>query len=726
MRGVGLTTMSRTYLSGLVWQRSSESGVSTRERIGLGATTEAPSIIDSRSETPTIASTWKTVAEAPITDELLEWPADLFALTNLILARSEAYRFALSPPSGVEWPPRRFPNWSDAVAEASGQWSAWLEDRERAFPDLLAEEWLVFSERIRVPLEHLAEGNDWRMCEALLTLHAIADEACAGLGIALSRFGGKGCVYRARGGELLARTGSLARIQSHALRVLPKVRTPANGTSIRSFSRYACVQGPGVEARWHKTPIRRNGTDPYARHANLLLLPWPLRVRESDFRPVEGSVQRQTKEPFGFFEFAPKEKLDLDLVDRMIVVARDEVDCVDAVMLPESAVDASEVEDLEALLDRHGVGMLTTGVRQRSTQSDLPSNWVHIGVNPRLEKGGSPSTSSGEQWFHIRQNKHHRWSLDERQILQYHLGGALHPHIRWWETMKVPRRTVHFVEHGDEIAIVSLVCEDLAQIDSVAEVIRSVGPTVVYAPLLDGPQISSRWSARYASVLADDPGSAVLTLTSFGMVQRSRPHGWDSSPVVALLKDPVRGLREIRLESGAQGVLLTVCGNRTTRRSADGRHPIDNATEYFDVAVHQVRASSTASNQSKAYPGTPAPRVLETDDLTILTGWAQALLEALAYAPDGIEPLLVDARPGAPWRAAFRIGEPSAQLAEAISFMGRTIRADTSLGGMSRLETLQVLCEEDRSGENAVEKLVRRVLRSTLYQLRAREASEAR
>jgi hypothetical protein len=722
--------MSRTYLGELIRQGPSESGVSTRERIGLCAISEAPGIIDSQPalqmETPTIASTWKTVAAAPITDELLEWPADLFALTNSILARSETYRFALSPPSGVEWPPRRFPSWSDAVAEASGQWSAWLEDRERAFPDLLAKEWLVFSERIHLPLEDLAEGRDWRMCEALLTLHAIADEACAGLGIALSRFGGKGCVYRARGRELLARTGSLARIPSHCLRVLPKVRTPPNGTSIRSFSRYACVQGPGVEARWHKTPIRRKGTDPYARHANLLLLPWPLRVRESDFRPVEGSVQRQTKGPFGFFEFAPAEKLDLDLVDRMIVSARDEVDSVDGVLLPESAVDESEIDDLEALLDRHGVGMLTTGVRQRSTQSDLPSNWVHTGVNPRLEKGGSPSASSGEQWFHIRQNKHHRWSLDEKQILQYHLGGALHPHIRWWENMKVPRRTIHFVEHGDEIALVSLVCEDLAQIDSVAEVIRSVGPSMVYAPLLDGPQISSRWSARYASVLADDPGSAVLTLTSFGMVQRSRPHGRDSSPVIALLKDPVRGLREIRLESGAQGVLLTVCGSRTTRRSDDGRHPIDNATEYFDVAIHQVRASSTASDRSKSCAGKPAPRVFETDDLTILTGWAQAVLEALAYDADNIEPLFAEARPGAPWRAAFRIGEPSAQLAEAISFMGRTIRAVTSLDAASRIEALQVLCEEDRSGEDAVEKLVRRVLRSMLYQLRAREASEAR
>src|SRR5262249_44954731 len=127
-----------------------------------------------------------------------------------------------------------------------------------------------------------------------------------------------------------------------------------------------------------------------------------------------------------------------------------------------------------------------------------------------------PNSATG-QWFHVRQNKHHRWSLDEAQIYQYHLGGALHPHVRWWEAMNIPRRTIQFIEMGDEITMVSLVCEDLAQIDDVAEIIRSVGPTVVVTPLLDGPQVTSRWAARYASVLADDPGSAVLTLTSFGM-----------------------------------------------------------------------------------------------------------------------------------------------------------------------------------------------------------------
>jgi hypothetical protein len=261
-------------------------------------------------------------------------------------------------------------------------------------------------------------------------------------------------------------------------------------------------------------------------------------------------------------------------------------------MLPESAVDESEIDELEAVLDRHGVVALQTGVRQRSP-GQLPSNWVHMGFSPRLEKGSGLPSTTGERWFHLRQNKHHRWSLDERQIYQYHLGGALHPHVRWWEAMDVPRRAVQFVELGDGITLVSLICEDLAQIDDVADVVRSVGPTIIFTPLLDGPQLSSRWSARYASVLADDPGSAVITLTSYGMVLRSRPHGRTSSPVIGLWKDPVRGLREIQLEPGAQGVLLTSRGDRATRRSADGRHPVDNVTEYFDVAIYQVRAGPT-------------------------------------------------------------------------------------------------------------------------------------
>jgi hypothetical protein len=121
-----------------------------------------------------------------------------------------------------------------------------------------------------------------------------------------------------------------------------------------------------------------------------------------------------------------------------------------------------------------------------------------------LDRATLPTWLGDWQWFPIRQDKHHRWSLDEAQINQYHLGGALHPHIRWWEATDVPRRTIGFVE-AHEPTIASLVCEDLAQSDNVAQVIRSVGPTLLITPLLDGPQLTSRWSAGYASVFADDP-----------------------------------------------------------------------------------------------------------------------------------------------------------------------------------------------------------------------------
>jgi hypothetical protein len=217
-----------------------------------------PAAANGQVDGPTPAYMWYTVAGSPFSDKLLEWPADMFALTNVILARSQAFRFALAPAG--DWPPSRYGDWSGAVEEAGRQWSAWAQHQRGAIPDLLRQEWSVLRERADMPLERLATGGDWRLCEALLTLHAVADEACAGLGIALDTSDGDACIYRARGRELLTRTGSLARVSPRFMRVLPKVCTPPTGRA--AFSRYACVQGPGIDARWHKVPARHRGTRP--------------------------------------------------------------------------------------------------------------------------------------------------------------------------------------------------------------------------------------------------------------------------------------------------------------------------------------------------------------------------------------------------------------------------------------------------------------------------------
>jgi hypothetical protein len=666
---------------------------------------------------PTLTSTWYAASGAPITDRLLEWPPDVFALTNVLLGRANAFRYALS---ALDWPPSRWGDRSHAIDQAGRSWCRWAEDRTGSLPDLVAEEWHVLGQGAEVPLEDLAAGRQHRLCEALLTLHAIADEACAGLGVALDSSHGQGCVYRARGRELLARTGSLARIDSRFLRVLPKVITPPTGRL--AFSRYACVQGPGIDARWHKIPARHRGTDLRSEYANLLLLPWPLRVHASDFHPV-GEVHRPAKDPYGFFEFAPAEGLDLDLLDRVLVAARQEAGSVDVVLLPESAVDEDKLDDLEALLGRHGVISLVAGVRQTTTDPGrFPANWLHMSFNPRLEKGGRAANGQRSPWFRLRQNKHHRWSLDESQVEQYHLGAALHPHIRWWEAMDVPPMAIQFVEVA-ELVLTSLVCEDLAHNDDIAQLIRSVGPTVVFNVLLDGPQLSSRWTARYASVLADDPGSAVLTLTSYGMVERSRPPGRDLSRVVALEKDPARGVREISLEPGAHGVLLTVCMDRATRYTADRRWPVDNTTSAYGVAVQQVRAAPTGSPPPPSQSSMSPRQMLELDELTVLTAWAEGVSETAEYAPECLDELLAAAGPDASWRTELDLPEPSPRLAAAIESLGRVVQAAPSLADASSFATLLTTAGEDHPDDTDLDELVRHALLSTLEERRTRQRS---
>ena len=63
------------------------------------------------------------------------------------------------------------------------------------------------------------------------------------------------------------------------------------------------------------------------------------------------------------------------------------------------------------------------------------------------------------------------------------------------------------------------------------------------------------------------------------------------------------------------------------------------------------------------------------DDLTILTGWAEAVAEALAYTPARAKTVFANARPGAPWRSDLGLEEPSPSLSAAIDSMERALTA---------------------------------------------------
>lgn len=670
----------------------------------------------------TVAQLWRWLTGDQVSERLLDWAPDVAALTTELLRRSQAFRLVVSPAPGVVWPPGDPDSFTTVVGRAAEDWCVLMDRGPGGAPDLVRQHWATVVEHLDTPIADMADGRPWPLCEAVLMLHAIADEATAGCGGSAQCPGGAS-IYLSRARELLVRTGSLSRLPVERLTQLPKTRTTQVGMTHRSLSRYSCTTTAGISTVWHRAPIRRLGWSPAMRHSNILLLPWPLRVRESDFAPVPGSVRRLEREPYGFFSYEPSEPLDLGLVDRLLEVALEEVDAVDVVALPEGTLRESDVAELEAVLARRHVSVLVGGLRiDPAAPGRMPGNGVHVGV------------LVGGTWWHYRQNKHHRWYLDAAQVEQYNLAGALHPSVRWWEAMDIPQRAVHVFELGEGLTVAAVVCEDLARLDGVAELIRSLGPNLVVVLLLDGPQLGSRWTARYAGVLADDPGSAVISLTALGMTARSRPGGMPPSDVIAMWKDPTRGLLEIPLESGAQGVLVKTVHGPSPRHAADGRAPVDDCADLRVVGVEQLRAAVSATPpHPDAAECPPAPPPIDTQELSVLSAWADAAADALLVeaaragrARRGVpvdvtqtcaarlDDVLAEARAEAPWRAQLGLAVPSPGLVlalQALDQLSRTV-LEGAPGG-SRDGVLAAL-HATRGQDGQVGRLVRRLLRTSL------------
>lgn len=526
---------------------------------------------------PTIGSYIAAFAPMPGWEQLATWPPDVFAVANLLLDATEAYRFAVAPPSGRRWPPPSAGDWGELVRAAAAAWRRTACDGGvdvPQVPDVVAASWKRLLDRLDMPLALVRRGEEACVWEDLLTLHAMADEACSALSTAAPD-AAVGPFERAAWAMLDA-TGTLSRLDPARVRITPKTHFPGRGITIRSLSRYLALCYESIDLRWRRI-VPASGPRSAAQDLNLVLLPWPLEIDAVAFRPVQGPLENMDPSAFGFFAFQPEAPLDLDLLSRMVENARRHVPRVDAVILPEAAVEAEDIGPIEAVLDSLEVVSLMAGVRGRPGASGLGQNYVHLGV--RDSRG----------WQHFSQAKHHRWCLDEGQIRQYHLGRVLDPGRFWWEAIELPPRTLEIIDLGNGAISAPLVCEDLARLDEVSDLVRRIGPALVVALLLDGPQLPSRWSCRYASVLADEPGSTVLTLTSLGMALRSRPPGFRRSRVVAMWSDPMSGLTQIDLARGASGVLLRASAELKTVWTADGRRHERTTPSITLSEVRQLR-----------------------------------------------------------------------------------------------------------------------------------------
>jgi hypothetical protein len=266
---------------------------------------------------------------------------------------------------------------------------------------------------------------------------------------------------------------------------------------------------------------------------------------------------------FGFFTIdRPKNSAISvkEFVESTLKAAEERVGSVNIIILPEAAISDEEFSELREIA---GDRVLVSGVAKPAISRKRGKKGVE-GENKVCFHFGS-AIKPKEQF------KHHRWKLNKSQLVQYGLGSILHPDIEWWEYIRLGNRDLIFISLFPSFVFAVLICEDLARPDPVADLVRSVGPDLLIALLMDAPQLPHRWPARHATVYADDPGSSVLTLTCLGMAQLSRPYAGETpSKAVALWKEHSGTAQPIELpEKGALLLSLAVAEKREW--SADGR-----------------------------------------------------------------------------------------------------------------------------------------------------------
>jgi hypothetical protein len=513
------------------------------------------------------------------------WPPDAFAVVATVMRRTGAYvhcvstvggRMAVAPSLESKWPRRARTvgaQWLQAVEKAIKD--APLIPKQQAIaravvPAEVAASWDALMQLLRA--SPAADGRE--IARRLLEISGFADEACAGLGMPDPQ---DTTGFHLASDTLLTLNRNVSfcsEVSATKARVLPKKHTPQQGLTLRSLTHHLALCMPWeVSAQW-RTFGRPRLTDVI----NLLLLPWPLQVDAKHFSLVEHPANYETTQEvhrtFSYHrepesEEAFRRKL-LDAIER----SRKQVSELHAVIFPELALSCSEWEVANRVAREQRL-LLVAGIfddRDRST--GLPVNACRVQVGTLADPIAEKSEVSAEELPALSQSKHHRWCLDRNQVLQYDLGGQLPTGLRCWENSHVDRREIFFATLGGWMTFSVLICEDLARQDPIADVMRAVGPNLVVALLMDGPQLTARWPARYASVLADDPGTSVLSLTSLGMCVRSRRPDDPKAPpsrVVGLWKDKLYGSRELSLGEGKEGCVLSLACERREEYTADGR-----------------------------------------------------------------------------------------------------------------------------------------------------------
>ncbi len=544
-----------------------------------------------------------------LANEMMRWLPDLFLITSLLFKKTGIYIHIMYPPNGERFPEDE--DWQDKIQDVSNEWYRWIwrksdeyskyknlekcinELKECLQYDITLTDLHSFSSSLQNNHDQDSKVDQlsiecWNWCKLLFKLHALADEVCAGFGTPSGDYWIKDSklnpserkIVHFSANSLLTYTGSLSRFPAHIGIVLPKMRTPGVGMTVRSISHHLTFHQTEVKVDWRTLPwinIDENTV-------NILIVPYPYKVNATDFQPSPSVTNRANREDGRYFHYSGgQQRYNNNILLKMLDEIEESVNRVHLIVFPEQALTENERDEI--------LFELTARYDNRSDKNRTQLPMVMAGIRPENQREYSAdakdfelnkvvlSTFFAGKWYQTEQPKHHRWKLDRYQIRQYNLGGVLAGSRDWWEAIPYTQRKVSILAPNGWLALCPLICEDLARQEPVAEVIRGIGPTIIIAILLDGPQIPARWSARYASVLADDPGSSVLTVSSLGMTLRSKKDKSVSeedtgSREVALWRDAREGFEQLEIAEGKAGILLNTSAKWIPELTADGR--VDN------------------------------------------------------------------------------------------------------------------------------------------------------
>lgn len=496
-------------------------------------------------------------------NKIISWPPNIFLILYSILEYTDKYRLIVSPQEHFSWKKEDL----NTVNQLATQWLGLLKHQINFLDDRLPFHAGELKKYISVVFNHenfnisVYELLDRReFAHALFVLFISVDEAFETLNLCDETD------FNIINRHILIRKLFMNEYENLSDNhgqfgfVTLKSNVPQSGLTINNLTQHLTVIKPSVKPKVVTNTIERNIYN--KKSYNVLILPWPMEISHEAFLAKEMNNNLEMDEYFGFFEYKPGQDLKPQDFISVLISAIKRVRHIDLIILPECSLTVKAFERFQNILFE------CFGEKAPSLLAGV------YGDDNAYIKNSAKLAFIGESknFDSFEQKKHHRWFLDKNQLRNYNLSSSLEPNRKWWENISVSRRNLLTLHTLNGIKLCPLICEDLARQEPVAQAVRAMGPNLVVCLLLDGPQLSNRWPGKYAAVLADDPGSSVLSLTALGMTLRATGLGHPPSREVALWSEPGQGSETLILDDSAAGIVIELEMKDEKMWTMDGRY----------------------------------------------------------------------------------------------------------------------------------------------------------